>query len=76
MQITKLELPHFQTITFQFATLKVIRGGCFNFLKKIRPERNSENFGILQSHNQLSAKHLHNSQLFTVDNSRVAASSV
>jgi hypothetical protein len=34
------------------------RGGAFNFLKKIRPEKNSEKFGILQSHNQLSARYL------------------
>jgi hypothetical protein len=34
---------------------------------------NSENFNILQSHNKLSARHLHHWQLFTVDNCQAAA---
>jgi len=48
-------------------------GQSFNFLKKIRPEKNREIFSILQSHNRLSTKHLHKSQLFAVDNSLAAA---
>jgi hypothetical protein len=36
-------------------------------------EKNSEIFDVLQSHNMLSEKHLHNLQLFTVDNCQAAA---
>jgi hypothetical protein len=43
------------------------------FSREIRPEKNREIFGILQSHNKLSARHLHNWQLFTVDNWQAAA---
>jgi hypothetical protein len=44
-----------------------MQGGCDALGK------NSENFGILKSHNQLSVRNLHNQQLFTVDNGQVAA---
>jgi hypothetical protein len=37
------------------------------------PEKNREIFGILQSHNKLSARYLHNRQLFAVDTCRAAA---
>jgi hypothetical protein len=43
------------------------------FSRENRPEKNSEIFTILQSHNKLSAKHLHEWPLFAVDNSQAAA---
>jgi hypothetical protein len=52
---------------------KAFKLQCFDFLKKIRPGKNREIFGILQSHNELSARHLHNWQLFAVDNCQTAA---
>jgi hypothetical protein len=36
--------------------------GSSDFLKKTSPEKNSEIFSVLQSHNKLSAWHLHNLQ--------------
>jgi hypothetical protein len=62
------------TIAFQFEKQpRKASGRSFNFLKKIRLEKNREIFSILQSHNKLSARNLHKLQLFAVDNSLVAA---
>jgi hypothetical protein len=58
---------------FQFATPKVFGAGALIFSRGMCPEKNSENFRILQSHNKLSARHLHNWQLFAVDNCQTAA---
>jgi hypothetical protein len=72
------ELPIPQTIAFQFESqprtpkafgVKFLKTTCVEYC----PQKNSEIFTILQSHNMLSAMHLQKPHLFAVDRCQFAA---
>jgi hypothetical protein len=67
------EIFHNQAGLASVCFCRLAAGGLAIVLSDLCPGKNREIFGILQSHNKLSARHLHNSQIFAVDNCQAAA---